>query len=493
VNRRTLLRNLGLGLSAGLIAPPFLSSCKKDDPGPEVPFDGTVAIIGAGAAGMYAADILHAKGINVFILEASDQIGGRIRSLRNQTGYEELFGQDTPIDFSSDFPLELGAEIYQGSDSIWGKAVQNQNIPTEELSSAGVDRYIIENLVKTASDWGGDADFAAVENFVANLSNYSGSEQSVQQAAAVSERVQSLLNAQAGNFYGSTSDKIGIKLLTEELHERAHDGKSVLLKANPMQDFFLSRFSLIQSLVQLNKVVTSINYSADEITIKDKDGNEYKANKVIVTVPLAVLKTGGISFSPSLPATNLSAMDKFGMDPSFRAVIEFKKNFWGEDAGYIWGGTVAPQCLNTGVGRSEFYRTLSFTINGSKAASLSSMSRDQQLSAILGDMDAVYAGLATKFVRRVITKDADGNDVEGPIVAAVKDWTKEENIQGGYSYPLINATSNDRANLGKSISKKIFFAGEATDTGGDAGTINGAMASAERVALEVINSITNVS
>jgi monoamine oxidase len=491
VKRRTLLRSLGLSLSAGLIVPPILSSCKKDDPGPEVPFNGSVAIIGAGAAGMYAADILNAKGIKVTIFEAGDQMGGRIRSLRNQTDNQGLFGQDTPMEFGSDFPLELGAEAYYGSDSICGKSVQNENASTFELAAVSADRYIIESLVKSASDWGGDADFNTVENFVKNLSSYSGDAQSVQSAAGVSARAQLLLNAQAGNFYGSSADKIGIKLLTEDLHERAHDGKIIILKANPMQDFFISRFSLITSLVQLNTPVSSIDYSGDVVTIKDKSGNEYKANKVIVTVPLAVLKSGGIAFSPGLPSENTGAMEKFGMDPSFRAVIDFKKNFWGDDAGYIWGGTVAPQYLNTGVSRGEFHRTLSFTMNSNAASSLSAMSRDQQISAILGEMDSIYDGQATKFVRKVITKDADGNDIEGSIIAAIKDWTKEEYIKGGISYPLVTTSNADRESLGKSVADKIFFAGEATDTTGDAGTVNGALASAERVAREVIESIVS--
>ena len=493
MKRRTLLRSLGLGLSAGMVVPSLLSSCVKDDPGPEVPFDGTVAIIGAGVAGMFAADILRAKGINVFILEAGKQIGGRIRSLRNQTDFQDLYGQDTPMEFGSDFPIELGAEVFYGSDSIWGKAVQNNNLPTLEISSVGVDRYIMENVVKNAADWGSDADFTSVQNFVNNLPNYSGGAQSIQQAAGVSARAQALLNAEAANFYGSNSDKIGVKLLSDDLHRRTHDGKIIALKANPMQDFFLSRFSQIGSLVQLEKAVTSINYSGDVIKIKDKSGNEYQANKVIVTVPLSILKTGGISFSPGLPNEKISALQKFGMDPSFRMIIDFKKNFWGEDAGYIWGGAVAPQYLNTGVGRSELYRTLSFTMNGSSAASLSAMSRDQQISAVLAELDSVYAGLATKYVRKTIIKDANGNDLEGPIIAAIKDWTKEEYIKGGYSYPLISTSATDRENLSKPIKDKIFFAGEATDSNGDAGTINGALASAERVTREVIDSIVQVS
>ncbi|HEY5824826.1 MAG TPA: NAD(P)/FAD-dependent oxidoreductase, partial [Cyclobacteriaceae bacterium] len=337
------------------------------------------------------------------------------------------------------------------------------------------------------------ADFVSVQNFVNNLPNYEGPEQSIQQAAGVSSRAQALLNAEAANFYGSNSDKIGTKLLSTDLRSRTHNGKSIVLKANPMQDFLLSRFSKAGSVVQLEKAITSINYTGDVVILKDKAGNEYQANKVIVTVPLSVLKTGGISFNPGLPAENTSALQKFGMDPSFRAVIDFKKNFWGEDAGYIWGGTVAPQYLNTGVGRSILYRTLSFTMNGRSAASLSAMSRDQQLTAILSELDGIYAGLATKFVRKTIVKDADGNDTEGPIIAAIKDWTKEEFIKGGSSYPLVGTSATDRENLGKPINGKIFFAGEATDVSGDAGTINGALASAERVAREVIESITQVS
>jgi monoamine oxidase len=44
--------------------------------------------------------------------------------------------------------------------------------------------------------------------------------------------------------------------------------------------------------------------------------------------------------------------------------------------------------------------------------------------------------------------------------------------------------------MGVPVNDKLFFAGEATDVNGDAGTINGALASAERVAEEVVKSIT---
>jgi len=458
----------------------MLSSCSKDDPAPEVPYDGMVAVIGAGAAGMYAAELLNSKGVNVTIFEASNQIGGRVKSLRNQQDYQQIFGQATPLEFGTDFPIELGAEMYWGSNSIWGNVVNNLNIPVSELAAPN-NRHILSSQAKTAQQWQGDTDFDAVETFINNLPNYSGAQQSVKQAAGVSARAEALLNSRAANLYGSESSRIGARLLAQDLKARTHDGKLFQPKANPMQDILLSRFGQVKSKVQLQKVITSINYSGDVITIRDSNGEEYQANKVIVAVPLSILKAGSLGFSPALPAANTAAAAKFGMDACVRVVIEFKKNFWDTDTAFIWGGNAVPQYFNAGSGRSEFNRTLSCAVYGPSAATLSALSRDQLITRVLDELDTIYDGQASAFARTDLTN--------GRIIAATYDWTKDEFIKGGFSYPLPTATLADRENLRKPVGNKVFFAGEACDVTGDAGTINGALASAERVAQEVIDAI----
>lgn len=479
-----------MGLSAGLIAPQFLSSCGKEDPGPEVPFDGTVAIIGAGPAGLYAADILYAKGISVVIYEASGQCGGRVKSLRNQTDFESLYGSATPLDFGSDFPLEIGAEVVMGSDSIFGKIVSTAQIPTTDLATAP-NKYILGNQAKSASEWQGDGDFAASQSFVDALPNYAGTDVSVEQASAgISTRARPLLNARIGNVYGSSNDRIGISPLSKAIKKRTHDGKLLAPKSNPMQDILLSRLSLVTPFIKLNTPIQSINYSGDVIILGDKSGNQYEAKKVIVTVPVSIIKSGAINFTPSLPGSMTSSLSKFGMDASMRFIIDFKKNFWGENSGFVLGGSTAPQYFNTGVGRSEFSRTLSITVNGPAATKLSSMTRENQIKAILDELDAIYAGQASQFIRYSLSEATPTTpSVQIAPIVAIKDWGKDEYIKGGQSYPMAGATDNDRINIGQPISKKLFFAGEATDVSGDAGTINGALASAERVTTEVINSI----
>ncbi len=478
MKRRKALKKIGVGISAGLWMPGLLASCKKDDPGPEVQFEGTVIIIGAGAAGLYAADILNSKGVKVQILEAGNQLGGRVRSLRNQT--------EILVQTAADFPVELGAEVVYGTDSALGKIIKNYSLTQIDLTTQATDRYILDNLAKSAADWGSDADLNAVLNFVSGLPSYAGADVSMQQAAGVTARASALLNSMAGNFYGSSSDRVGAKGTGEALGLIEHDNKPFIIKTNPLQDIITSRFSQIVTKVQLNTVVKSINYGGEKIVITDKDGNQFEADKVIVTTSLGVLKTGGVAFSPGLPAAKTSSMNKLGMDHSIRVVIDFKKNFWGEEAGFIWGGTEGPMYLNGGVARSEFYRTLSITVHGPKAQALSAQG-DNILDTLLAELDAVYDGQASLFIRKVIKSDGS----EGDRVWFLADWGKDEFFKGGKSYPMPGATNEDRINFAAPINNKVFFAGEATDIKGDAGTINGALNSAERAVEELVTSIIN--
>ena len=490
MKRRKALKQIGLGLSAGLAIPQFLASCTKKDPGPEVPYNGNVVIIGAGASGLYAADILNSKGIKVSVLEAANQLGGRILSFRNSNETSESLFFDLKNRTIADFPVELGAEIVFGTDSSWGKIISDLNLSTVLVESVGTNQFILDTKAKAAIDLQSDADFVQSQQFVNALPNYSGPAVTVKQAASGSaSRTQAIINSQIGNYYGTTNDKLGITLLSQDIKARKHDGKVFTMKANPMQDILLSRFSEIQSLVEKNKQVKSVNYGSDPIVITLKDGSQVEAGKLIITVPISILKSGGILFNPALPSETTSALSRMGMDPTMRVVLDFKKNFWNEGSAFIWGGTTAPQYFNTGVGRSEFSRTMSITINGAKAAELSAKGAELMIADILAELDAIYAGQGTLYIRRNLDA-ADPNF--NKIIYIIKDWSKDEFIKGGYSYPLATATTNDRLALSKPVNDKLFFAGEATDIKGDAGTISGALSSAERVSEEVIKSILTV-
>ncbi len=460
--------------------PSLLQACAPKDPGPELNYSGTVAIIGAGAAGMYVADILHSKGVKVQIFEARDQIGGRIKSLRNQspTNYP-----NAPM-MSSDFPLELGAQTIIGTDSIFGKIFQAYNLSTMEYPTSA-NAYVLSNQAKTESEWNGDPDFVAAKNFTANVKNQGGSSQTVQQAinaAGINSRAYGMLNGTIGNVYGSDNEALGIGAIGESQKLLTNDGKVIGLKANPMQDTLISRFSAVQEFIKLSTPIKSIDYNATPIVLTAKDGTKYQADKVVVTVPVSILKTNGISFSPGLPGTMTSSLGKINMGASMRMLVEFKKNFWGETIGFIQGSTSFPEYFSAGVGRGQFNRTMSVTVNGAKAAQYANMEDEAVLNAVLADVDLLYAGQGTQFIRY------DVNDPTKRLFIR-ENWTKTEYIQGGYSYGVAGAKVADRAAIGKPVNDKLYFAGEATDVSGQAGMVNGALASAERVAQEVAEAI----
>lgn len=478
VKRRQAIQKLGLSLSAG-VGLPWLSACEKPDPEPEVRYDGTVAVIGAGAAGLYAAEILRAKGIKVLILEASKELGGRVKSLRNQ-----------PVEVRNlivaDFPVELGAEMVKGTDSVFGKIVANRNLPTINLDEISKPVFVLGNQAKNAAGWAADPDFQAQKAFVEGIRNYTGTGQSVLQAAsAIATRAQALINSQVANVFGSSADRVGIKGIADSLKARKHDNKTIVMRGNPMQDIILSQFANSAAAVQLNQVVKSINYNADPVIITTAEGKTFEANKVIVTVPVSILKSGSIQFSPSLPTEKSTALTRIEMDAAIRVVLEFRKNFWGEDTTFIWGGSSAIQIFNAGVARSRFFQTTTITVYGPKAAALAALSKGAMVAALLGELDLIYNGQATQFIRRDL--------VSNEILAVTYDWSKEEFIKGGISYLTPAGSLTDRETLGKPVGSRLFFAGEATDAAGDAGTVNGALASAEKAAQQVIDSILAAS
>jgi monoamine oxidase len=483
MKRRTALRTIGLGLTAGVALPSWLSSCSPEEPGPEIEFDGTVAVIGAGAAGLYVADILKSKGVNVVVYEASPRLGGRIRSIRH---FEE-----NP--FSNSYPVELGAGRIIGSDAVWAKMVSQMERPVNDFSTTTEDGFFIDGLFKRLDDLATDNDFIAAQSFLTNLKTYSGGNVSVQQAvqaAGLNPRVQAILNSWIGNKYGSSNENVGITAIAESINRITRNSNELRLTTNPMQDVLGSRFSAIVPQIKFEHAVKKINYSADKIIIEgdrrvdsSTESFSVEADRVIVTVPVSLLKDGDITFSPALPSAKTTALSKLGMDAAVRVVLEFKQNFWGLDTRFIYGGTEIPEYFNVGAGDDNilFAKMLSMNIMGPKAQAFSD-APETIVPTILAEMDAHFDGAASENVRRNI----DNPDI---VLSVIKDWTKEPYIRGGVSYVKPGGSYEDRIALSEPVQNKLFFAGEATDAEGDAGTINGALNSAERVVEEFVASL----
>src|SRR5579859_3272175 len=77
-----------------------------------------VIIIGAGVAGLAAAEALECQGVHATILEARDRIGGRINTVDSRVG---------------NLPVELGAEFIHGAKNDLWEVIRAAGLQTEEL------------------------------------------------------------------------------------------------------------------------------------------------------------------------------------------------------------------------------------------------------------------------------------------------------------------------------------------------------------------------
>lgn len=103
MDRRYFLKQSALFSIGGLLIPSaIVGACRKEIVLEDINFDGKVIIIGAGAAGLYAAYLLKSRGIKFQLVEASANYGGRLGKL---TGF-------------ANFPIDLGAQWLHGKNNI---------------------------------------------------------------------------------------------------------------------------------------------------------------------------------------------------------------------------------------------------------------------------------------------------------------------------------------------------------------------------------------
>ncbi len=82
--------------------------------------------------------------------------------------------------------------------------------------------------------------------------------------------------------------------------------------------------------IDFNQEVIEVDYSSQKgpVLVKTASGKVYKADHIIVTVPLGVLIAKDIKFTPALPQAKQSAIDRLGAGFFDKVYLEFEACFW---------------------------------------------------------------------------------------------------------------------------------------------------------------------
>lgn len=450
MNRRKFIQRSAIGIPAWA----FLASCAKLDFDDAISFKGNVAIIGAGASGMYAAHLLMRKGIQVTIYEASSRYGGRIRALE---GF-------------SDFPVELGAEEVHGAKSVWFDMMNASSV--QFVESEDQDYFFVDNAVKSETQLEGDSDFQRVQQLLEEIGNYSGGEMTAQvygNTRGITERVRHIWNAWVGNEHATDNTRIGMLGLAEEDQLWSSGEDNFLLAGRSCLSVLEEQLADVLPRIVLNTPIVHVNYTEGKVKLTDSSGGVYEADRVLVTIPITILNSTDIVFEPVLPLLHRQSMNKIGMGRGMKVILKFSQRFWPEDMGSLIGTGLVPEFWTTAAGRSANNNLLTAFVHGQNAETLSELG-EGMIATILDELDTYFgAGVAS------------GAYADHYIM----DWGNEVYIKGAYSFPKLN-TGNARELLAEPVASKIFFAGEATHTKGHFGTVHGALETAVRAAKEIL-------
>ena len=429
-------------------------------------------IIGAGVAGLAAAQRLLARGRNIAVLEARNRIGGRIWT----THVPELTS-----------PIELGAEFLH-ADAKESRTVARRAgltvidvVGQRWMSSEGELRRVPGFEKRVARVLGRLRDDLAADRSVADALTAQRSLKSEDKLVATrfveGFHAADTVRISEQSLAGSADDPNAMRIA------RVGGGYDQLVDA-------LAGSS--RDHVHLDRVVTRITWRRGEAVISSRPSSgsahaDIRSDTVIVTVPLGVLcqppdTAGAIEFDPPVRSVE-SAARGLVMGGVARIAVRFDESFW----------TSSRFSKRNGGGRfndMSFVQSLEplpfpvwWTTYPLEAPMLVGWSGGPGAWKLAGKTPDEISDIAVRSLARVL--GVSRPSVERHVLASfTHDWLTDPYSRGAYSYVAVGGSAAS-AVLARPIEQTLYFAGEHASSGRN-GTVDGAMSSGFRAAGQVL-------
>lgn len=414
-----------------------------------------VVIVGAGAAGLMCARDLARAGKQVLVLEASHRVGGRVLTL---------------LETHAGVPIELGAEFIHGDAPVTTRLLDEARVATLRVSGEHV-RSDRGELAPHGPIW------KRMSRVFALMNTDRRHDRSFQEfldgrpGGARLARERELARGFVQGFNGADPSLVSEKSLAEQgdptegaaQTRRIVDGYATLI-------IHLERE--VAGLVRLQSVVHRIEWTESGVRVTARDGTAHAARAAVITVPLPMLQDGTVRLDPEVPALTRAA-GRLVMGHVARVNVVVRERFWEakvDALGYVHTPTrpftvwwtqhpvLAPLLVGWAGGPPALELTLSGTVE-----------------------ETVLAELAHTFGLRRARAES--------LVESIlwHDWSSDPLSRGAYSYVGVGGASASRT-LARPIENRVFVAGEATD-GASGGTVEGALASGQRAAKQVLRAL----
>lgn len=465
MDRRTLLQMFGTGATAQLIAACSGGGSSQSPqitpqittPTPTQP--PRILIIGAGMAGLKAALDLTAQGYDVTVLEARDRMGGR-------TWTETGLG--APIDMGASWIHGIsGNPIYQLAQSIGSETLDWDYGAGQRFDVSGAASALTDAQISHA-----ESRLESALSAVA-VQDPSASVQAVVDRAAANGAFNGLTQAQADYIVWDTIESGFAKDVRELSIQALQEGEEVVGGDVVLQKGYVSLVDHVSSglTIRLNESVSDIDYASDTVRVTTQNGT-FEADHVVVTVPLGVLKQNAIRFTPALPQVKQSAIDALEMGLLNKIYLLFPTAFWSDGPNF---SRVAPTKGDHGyfleLPNSTGLPILACLLTGAFAIAQEAKSDTELVSEAMDALRSMF-----------------GSAIPDPTDFRLTRWMQDPYAYGSYSAMAVGATPAMRNDLRASVSDKLFFAGEATQSDFPS-TVHGAYLSGEAAAQSVVATV----
>ena len=408
--------------------------------------DADVIVIGAGAAGLGAARMLVDAGKKVLVLEARDRIGGRV-----WTSYERGV-------------VERGAEFIQGLTVSTWELARASGAQTLGWGSESIDAYRIfgqDGGIRPDSEQLFDRYLVAAKN----LWGYQGPDMSLaeylKQFGGPDQEATFFKQREIAHLNAADAEDLGICGFAVE------DGE---FKGGSTDTFVTSGYSKLFDYlakdidVRFEQVVTGVAWEEGRVRITCADGATYEGGKVVITIPLGVLKVAPPTITPDPGPTFWNAVEKVGFGDTTKLML------WIEgDMRYFTLLSTKGLFGDWWIRKFDGYTVVVGYSGGREARTLTGMTEE----------DAIKVGIEE-------LADGLGSQIKDQVVHARHfTWSDDPYARGSYSYPTVDM-GDVRKHLQLALKNTLYYTGEATNLSLDSATVHGALDEGRRIASDIL-------
>ena len=417
-----------------------------------------VLVLGAGMAGLGAAERLARGGAEVTVIEARERIGGRTHTSR----------------LWPDLPVDMGASWIHGTRG--NPVTKLADKVGLRITPTTYDRSV------TFDHKGQQVDFIQPARHAMKLVDRArAAVDDLKADVSLEDAITTLPDWQALTPHDRALCRLAINTRLE--HEYSGDWSRMSAwhfddgddwpgdEAVLTPGFGPILAHLATGLdIRLGEAVTMIAPTAQGVAVTTLRG-VHDADCVVVTLPLGVLQSGRVAFAEQLARKRQRAIDGLGMGLLNKCVLRFDRVFWPQSADWI--DYLSPTQTLWADWTSYLQATGQPLLMGFNAARTA-----DEVEAL---DDRATTALATEALRAMF-----GASVPDPTGSQISRWRQDPFALGSYSFKAVGTSKKDRAALfGADWDGRLHFAGEATSRDHPA-TVHGALITGREVAKGIL-------